>query len=618
MSGATRHVAGKHGATGAVRAAWWLLGQPGVGAGLVAGGLAGVVHVPPDLCLGTATVVGGGIASATVYRCHVGMAARLRRAMVDVGLVQRKDFRTTIEPRLRGRVRREGRNLVMRWELPAGVTLRKVRDHLEEIEQRCDVGLSCRLERGRLHMEVGCHPLAARVDFEDFYAGARPHGELPVGLGRSRRGSLWVDLALLPHLLVGGTSGGGKSAFVRQVLTWLTLRWQPSQVRLLLLDFKGGMALARFGRLPHALRPVVADALEAPAALMEVKAEMDRRQAAMREADVEDIDGWHEAGKPRLPRIVVVVDELAQLTMGALGGKENDEARAAQKKAVGLLCELGRLGRATGVHLILGTQRPDADAIPGQLKAVCGGTVAFRVRNVSNSMILLDCDRAALLPPHPGRAVWSHDGLEEFQGIFLENDDGWRLLEERWLREAEHVGDPGGVSRWRPAPAPGLATRCVVSMSGVHSEVTGGLRRGVERVSATAGEVRASLPRPRRSRGAGVPPAADPGDGAAELQPVEPDHVTPAAAAPAVSPLPIPADVRPVLRVEAWNPEDPVTEEAISAVSAGDELPGDHHDVDLVDDLAGELEPFPVGGPDHVTQGHQNTWQACDVEGAWA
>src|ERR1700730_12515611 len=103
MSGATRHVAGKHGTTGAGRAGWWLRGQPGGGAGLVAGGLAGVVHVPPDLCLGMATVVGGGIASATVYRCHVGMAVRLRRAMVDVGLVQRKDFRTTIEPRLRGR-----------------------------------------------------------------------------------------------------------------------------------------------------------------------------------------------------------------------------------------------------------------------------------------------------------------------------------------------------------------------------------------------------------------------------------------------------------------------------------------------------------------------------------
>src|SRR5205807_8540212 len=444
--------AGKHAGLAALKAGWWLLGQPGVAAGLVAGALAGVVHLPAVLCLGVAVAAGIGVAGVTVYRRHVGVAAKLRRAMVDVGLVHRKDYRTTIGPRLRGRVLRDGRNLVLRWELPSGVTLRRVRDHLEELEQRCDAGLSCRLERGRLHMEVSRHPLPDRVDFSAFYAASWAGGELPVGLGRSRTGWLWVDLAALPHLLIGGASGQGKSVFLRQVLTWLTLRFQPAQVRLLLLDFKGGLALSRFGRLPHALRPVVSDVLEAPVALLEVKEEMQRRQALMEAANIEDIDDWHESGRERLPRVIVVVDELAQLSMGALGGKENDEARAAQRRAVGLLCELGRLGRGLGVHLILGTQRPDADAIPGQLKAVCSGTVAFRVRNISNSQILLDCDRAALLPQHPGRAVWAHEGLEEFQGIFLDNAESLRLLEERWLREGD-AADPGaasGVSRWRP------------------------------------------------------------------------------------------------------------------------------------------------------------------------
>jgi hypothetical protein len=147
---------------------------------------------------------------------------------------------------------------------------------------------------------------------------------------------------------------------------------------------------------------------------------------------------------------------------------------------------------------------------------------------------------------------------------------------------------------------------------------TARLRTVGELLVATGAGLRSIVPRPRQTRGAGVPPAADPGDGAAELQPVEPDHGAPAAAAPAVSPLPIPADVRPVLRVEAWDPEDPVTEDGTRAVGKGDELAGDHHDVDLVDGLAGESERFPVGGPDHVTQGHQNTWRASDVEGAWA
>ena len=348
-----------------------------------------------------------------------------------------------------------------------------------------------------------------------------------MGLGRSRSGWLWVDLALLPHMLIGGASGQGKSVFLRQLLTWLALRFQPAQVRLLLLDFKGGMALSRFGRLPHALRPVVSDVLEAPAALLEVKAEMQRRQALMEAANVEDIDDWHEAGRERLPRVIVVVDELAQLSMGALGGKENDEARAAQKKAVGLLCELGRLGRGLGVHLILGTQRPDADAIPGQLKAVCNGTVAFRVRNISNSQILLDCDRAALLPQHPGRAVWAHEGLEEFQGIFLDNAESLRLLEERWLDDAAAPEGAAGVSRWRPASQPGPAARCRASVRRVELSAMAWLARLGELLGAAAAGLRASVPRSRPTRGAGVSPAAGQGDGAELLHAVEPDHRRP-------------------------------------------------------------------------------------------
>ncbi len=391
--------------------------------------------------------------------------------MVDVGLVHRKDYRTTIGPRQRGRALREGRNLVLRWELPAGVTLRRVRDHLEELEQRCDAGLACRLERGRLHMEVSRHPLPPRVDFGAFYAAPWAAGELPVGLGRSRSGWLWVDLAVLPHLLIGGASGQGKSVFLRQVLTWLALRFQPAQVRLLLLDLKGGLALSRFGRLPHALRPVVSDVLEAPAALLEVREEMQRRQALMEAANAEDIDDWHEAGRERLPRVIAVVDELAQLSMGALGGKENDEARAAQKRAVGLLCELGRLGRGLGVHLILGTQRPDADAIPGQLKAVCGGTVAFRVRNISNSQILLDCDRAALLPSIRGGRCGRTRAWRSFRASSSTTRRASVCSRSGGCATATlptsrvRVGCRGGGRRRRPGRPPGASPRCATFVS---------------------------------------------------------------------------------------------------------------------------------------------------------
>jgi hypothetical protein len=618
MTGATRYVAGRHGGIVALKTGWWLLGQPGVVVGLVAGAMADVAHLPADLCAMTAVLVGGGVAGVTVYRRHIGITARLRRAMVEVGLVYRKDYRTVIGPRLRGRVQREGRNLVVRWELPTGVTLRRVREHLEELEQRCGVGLWCRLDGNRLHMEVRRHPLPDRVGFDDFYAAARPGGELPVGLGRSRVGWLWVDLALLPHLLIGGIAGGGKSVFLRQVLTWLTLQKQPSQLRLLLLDFKGGIELARFGELPHALRPVVSEALEAPEALTQVKAEMDRRLAEMRQAKVNDIDGWHDAGLPRWPRLVVVVDELAQLTIGVLGGKENDTARAAQKASTGLLCELGRLGRAAGVHLILCTQRPDHEIIPGQLKAVCGGTVAFRVRNIANSQILLDCDRAALLPPHPGRAVWAHDGLEEFQAVYLDSEEGSRRLEDRWLREADHVADPGGVSRWTPTSSPGLARSW---LSPVHRFAEAGcaaLRHSVDQVLAVAGDLRERVAPGARTGGeGGEPPSVDQGDGAEELDAVELDHAPADDTAAAVSPLLASPDARPALRVHGWDPDDPVADEVLPVrerVGVGVLRSGD---VELVDGVAGD-DPFEDQCPNHVTRALQNTWQASDVEGAWA
>jgi DNA segregation ATPase FtsK/SpoIIIE-like protein len=89
------------------------------------------------------------------------------------------------------------------------------------------------------------------------------------------------------------------------------------------------------------------------------------------------------------------------------------------------------LGRAVGIHLVVCTQRPDAEAVPGQLKANLAGTVAFRVRAQVNSLILLENDRAALLPRRPGRAIWAHERLEEFQAINLAADEAERLVAVR-------------------------------------------------------------------------------------------------------------------------------------------------------------------------------------------
>jgi len=225
-------------------------------------------------------------------------------------------------------------------------------------------------------------------------------------------------------------TGGGKSVFLRQALTALVLENRPSRLQLVCIDLKGGIELAHFGELPHSSGPVADTVERAAAALGAVRVELDRRLEALRRSRMADIDAWMDAGMPAWPRLVVVVDELAELTTGDVG--RDSVAREARRAGSARLTEIARLGRAVGIHLIVCTQRPDADAVPGQLKANLAGTVAFRVRAGVNSLILLDTDRAARLPQHPGRGLWAEERVEEFQSVYLSHDESRQLLAERW------------------------------------------------------------------------------------------------------------------------------------------------------------------------------------------
>jgi S-DNA-T family DNA segregation ATPase FtsK/SpoIIIE len=124
--------------------------------------------------------------------------------------------------------------------------------------------------------------------------------------------------------------------------------------------------------------------------LSRVREELDRRLSEVRRA----VEAGDSAAPASWPQILVVVDEVAELTVRDLG--DDRAARAAQQAATGRLCEIARLGRSVDIHLVCCTQRPDAEAVPGQLKANLDGTVAFRVRAAVNSFILLDSDRASL------------------------------------------------------------------------------------------------------------------------------------------------------------------------------------------------------------------------------
>ncbi|PZR89429.1 MAG: hypothetical protein DLM67_19040 [Candidatus Nephthysia bennettiae] len=140
-------------------------------------------------------------------------------------------------------------------------------------------------------------------------------GRLPVGIGESREGPLWVDLAELPHLLVGGHTGSGKSVFLRQLLTGLLLLLGPGRLRLALVDLKGGTELNLFERLPHLMAPVARDQESCLELFQLVTVELHRRQALLDRAGLEDIERWNAVhpGEP-LPYILVVVDEVAELS----------------------------------------------------------------------------------------------------------------------------------------------------------------------------------------------------------------------------------------------------------------------------------------------------------------
>ena len=215
----------------------------------------------------------------------------------------------------------------------------------------------------------------------------------------------------------------------------------PERLRLGFIDLKGGMELNLFARLPHRLGPVLREWQECGSLLEELNADLDRRQAAFDAAGVVSLREWNgrypEAG---LPYLVLVVDEAAELTAVESGDRAERASRQAQ---LALLTRLCRLGRAAGIHVITATQRPDAEAVPGQLKANLPATMAFRVRDSVNSRVLLGDGnpQAASLPAIAGRGIWQAEVQVEVQTPWLSREEAVRLLFQSQAATWRGTGD---------------------------------------------------------------------------------------------------------------------------------------------------------------------------------
>ena len=197
------------------------------------------------------------------------------------------------------------------------------------------------------------------------------------------------NIAKLPHMLIAGTTGSGKSVCMNSVIISLLYKASPDDVKLIMVDPKM-VELGIYNGIPHLLIPVVTDPKKAAGSLQWAVTEMLRRYKAMSDAGVRDLESYNsivesEEGGKRLPQVVVIIDELADLMLVA--AKEVEES----------ICRIAQMGRAAGIHLIIATQRPSADVITGLMKANIPSRIAFAVASAMESRIILDTQGAEKL-----------------------------------------------------------------------------------------------------------------------------------------------------------------------------------------------------------------------------
>ncbi len=231
------------------------------------------------------------------------------------------------------------------------------------------------------------------------------------------------DIAKLPHMLIAGTTGSGKSVCMNSLIVSLLYKSRPDEVKLIMVDPKM-VELRVYDKIPHLLIPVVTDPKKAAGALQWSVTEMMRRYRTLADAGVRDLESFNKVARSTgeyepMPRIVVVIDELADLMLVA--AKEVEES----------ICRVAQMGRAAGVHLVIATQRPSADVITGLMKANIPSRIAFAVASAMESRIILDTAGAEKLVGK-GDMLYAPLGQgkpRRVQGCFITEDEVQRVVD---------------------------------------------------------------------------------------------------------------------------------------------------------------------------------------------
>ncbi len=290
------------------------------------------------------------------------------------------------------------------------------------------------------------------------YQVAKEKSKLAIGLGKDVAGQVRVgDLTRMPHLLIAGATGAGKSVCINTIIASILTQATPDDVRLLMVDPKM-VELNMYNGIPHLLSPVVIEVDKVVSLLQNAIHEMERRYRLFSQLGVRNLDSYRKLRKQKfeqgdtslnnLPAIVIIIDELADLMM------------AAPDEVEGMICRLAQLARATGIHLVVATQRPSVDVITGLIKANIPTRISFMVSSAVDSRTIIDMGGAErllgrgdmlYLPADAGRP-------ERVQGAFLSDEEA-NALADYWcqqiIKRAVVIGEESPPIQVEPMVEPG-------------------------------------------------------------------------------------------------------------------------------------------------------------------
>ena len=329
------------------------------------------------------------------------------------------------------------------WSMKSGRKLSRLQLEQDDIQAALEAQ-TIRMQKpvpGKMYVGVEIpNPYPIMVTLRDVllsqeYRLALAKSKLVFALGKDVAGNVhWCDIAKAPHLLIAGATGAGKSTLINALIASIVTQATPDDVRMLMVDPKM-VELNVYNGIPHLLSPVVTEVEKVVPLLKNAISEMERRYRLFSRLGVRNLDGYRklrlekfakgDTSLNNLPAIVIIIDELADLMM------------AAPEEVEGMICRLAQLARATGIHLVIATQRPSVDVITGLIKANIPARIAFMVSSAVDSRTILDKGGAERLLGRGDLLYLPSDASTptRIQGAFMTDEDAERLA--RYWRQAQ-------------------------------------------------------------------------------------------------------------------------------------------------------------------------------------